>query len=469
MLGNIWRLLALVVLITSSSAVALAWQECLVLTTDFSNFGSVCSLDRTSPWYIDQDLTTVSGDPIARYHDGLYYVVNRGGASNLQVIDPASGYATVDQFSLGAGNNPQDIAFAPDGTAYVSCYDQAVLLHVNVTTGAVLGSVSTADFADADGLPETGWMQTVGSLLYVSCQRLDRGNYYLPVGDSYLLVFDMDSGTWLDVVPGTPQIDGIALTVANPYTRLVLSPDASTILVGCNGIYGLLDGGVERIDLASRSSLGLEISESALGGDVLDVTWVSEQSRYVIASNTSFQTSVRHYVPGTSNVTLVAQAGGYYHTRVLFDGDSQVFVTDRTPGAAGIRIYAASTGGELTTSPLATGLPPLSVALPVASGHTPVPPSVPRSLTLGAPWPNPCNPAATVEINTEAGALCRVGIYDLAGRQVRSDLVTTDTNGTGRYHFDGLDRAGRALPASTYQIVVRNENHLASTKLTLVK
>ena len=66
--------------------------------------------------------------------------------------------ALVREFSLGVGRNPQDIAFDTQGRAFVSCYDQAVLLRVDVNTGLVAQTDATAAFADADGLPEPAWM-----------------------------------------------------------------------------------------------------------------------------------------------------------------------------------------------------------------------------------------------------------------------------------------------------------------------
>ena len=127
---------ALVALLISTTAGAAAWTECMILTTDYSTFGGVSIMQRQAPWAIQPDVETVGGDPIARWYDGLVYVVNRGGANNVQVLDPQQGYTTTLQFSVGAGRNPQDIAFDSEGDAYISGYDEAVLLQVDKQTGA---------------------------------------------------------------------------------------------------------------------------------------------------------------------------------------------------------------------------------------------------------------------------------------------------------------------------------------------
>ncbi|MBT7311059.1 hypothetical protein HN843_04810, partial [bacterium] len=151
-----------------------AMADFMALTTDFSSTGGVTSIQSNAPWNADIDVTQVSGDAVSRWHDGLYYVVNRTD-SNIQVIDP-SDWSTVMQVSVGVGKNPQDIAFAPNGTVWVSCYDATELLQLDPVTLATVQSYSTAEFADADGLPETSWITRVNDRLYICNQRLDRNN-----------------------------------------------------------------------------------------------------------------------------------------------------------------------------------------------------------------------------------------------------------------------------------------------------
>ena len=72
--------------------------------------GSLTSvaLDSRAP---SPDVASIGSDAMAPWYKGLLYVVNRFGGDNIQVIDPAQNYATVRQFSVGNGSNPQDIAF----------------------------------------------------------------------------------------------------------------------------------------------------------------------------------------------------------------------------------------------------------------------------------------------------------------------------------------------------------------------
>jgi hypothetical protein len=451
---------------------ARAWDTGLILTSDYQSFGRVRSCQRHAPWAVSGDLEQVGTDPVARWHDGLVYVVNRAGDSNLQVLDPAVGYHTVKQFSLGAGRNPQDIAFGRDGTAWVSCYDQPVLLQVDVAAGAVAGTVSTAVFADADGLPETGWMQAVGDRLYVTCQRLDRNNYYAPTGPGLLAIFDMTARTWIDADPAHPGLDAIALVAADPSGQPELSADHTRLRLGCIGFYGLNDGGVEEVDLAGMRSLGFLISEGTLGGDLLDFVIVSPTRAYAIVSDASFHTSVRAWNPATGTVIGTVRAStDYAYVDLAWDGGSELYLADRTLGASGLRVFDAGSGVEQTGAAIATGLAPVSIVLPrdpqlVAIG--PSGPPVPSRLTLEA-FPNPANPGCTIQVRGSPAARVPLAVYDLRGRLLRLSTVMTGADGLATFRLDGRDGCGRPLPSGAYEIVAGAGADRASARLQIVR
>jgi hypothetical protein len=454
-------------LLAACPGAAAAWDEAVVITSDFTSSGAVATFARYAPWTVVADREVVHHDAVARWHDGLVYVVNRSGADNIQVLDPAQGYDTVRQFSLGLGRNLQDIAFDGEGEAYVSCYNTAELLRIDPVSGAILTVFSTASFADADGYPETSRMVTVGERLFVTCERLDRNNWYQPVGDSYLLVFDMASEQWVDAAPGLPGVNGIRLAAADPYGEPIR--DGDVILVPCIGNYTVLDAGVDVVDPVQLISLGLEITGAQLGGDVVDVTLGSDGRRHALVSDGQFRTSIRRYDPASGQVTVVAQATGYHYADLAWDGDFQLFLADRTPLAAGLRVFDAGSGAQLTGAPIPTGLPPASFALP-ASGPVSVPvlPAA-SSLTLAAPWPNPANPLATVAFTAPAGATVTLRVVDLRGRVVRETLVVAGENGTGAWSFDGLDGAGRPAASGTYRVVAQTAGGFAARTLTLVR
>ena len=426
------------------AAPAAAWNEFIVLTTDYQTVGGVTRAGRHAPWSAAVDVATISSDAVGRWHGGRYYVVNRS-AANIQVLDPAQGMATVLQFSVGVGRNPQDIAFAPDGRAFVSCYDVALLLEVDPVAGGVVRSWSTAAFADADGLPETSWMQAVGDRLFVSCQRLDRDGWWGPVGPGLLLVFDMAAGTWDEPV---------VLTGANPFPPLSLTPDGSRLLVPTVGWYGLLDAGVETVDLASLESSGLLATEQQFAGEIVDVVMTGPDRAWAIVSDTSFRTHIKTFAPaGGGAPATVASSNGFDFADLEWDGADLVYLCDRTPGASGLRVYDQASAAQLTATPIATGRPPFQAVLPRDPGPTAVPiPAAVAGARLEAPWPNPANPHTTFAAAATPGDVVRFAVLDLRGRRLREERRLAGGDGRAVWEFDGCDRDGHALPSGAYHV-----------------
>ena len=435
-----------------------------IITTDYSTFGRIRSFEGEDPWAVSADLGVIPGDAVGRHHDGLVYIVGRGASNLLQVWNPAAGFVLVDETSLGSGLNPQDIAFDGQGDAYVSCYDAAVLLRVDPADGTVLGTYDTSIFADADGLPETSRMATVGDRLYITCQLLDRNNWYGPTGPGALLVFDMVAEAWVDMDPATAGVQPILLQGANPYTRILVDNDR--LMVGCAGFFGLADGGIETVDPAAGASTGILHTEVALGGDINRIQ-LDGDDLLVVVNDAAFNTSVVR--AGAGGVQVLDARTGFVHADILLLGD-YLYVADRTVGDAGLRVLDPVTGDELSAGTIPTGLPPLLFVLsedaPV-SGVDFTPAAV--TLSLGAPFPNPCNPSVMISLAAKPGALVRIDVVDLRGRRVRTDHVVADASGSARYHCDGRDANGRSLAAGIYHVLARSGGAQAVTRFTLVK
>ena len=455
-------LLVAMTLLASSAA---AGGHGAVICSDYTSSGSVGRLQLAAPWAFTPDLQPVYQDAIGVWHEGLVYVVNRMGADNIQVLDPAQNMATVRQFSLGPGRGLKHIAFAGDETAYVSCYETAELLHIDPVSGSILDIISTTPFADADGLPETSWLVVDGRRLFVVCERLDRNNWFAPVGDSYLLALDMPTNTWIDCDPSQPGVQGILLSASNPYSQPVR--EGNLLLIGCTGYFGMQDGGVDVVDLVGLASLGLEICESQLGGDIVDLAAGPDGRRHAVVANAALETSLKVY-DSTGTVSVLHQSNGFNHAHIAYDGDFQVFAADRRPGQAGIRVFDGLSGAQLTSGPIVTGLPPAFIVLPS------VPPvhvldRLPPILTLSDPYPNPANPRSTVSFTAPAGSMVELRVIDLRGRLLRRARVAADDSGVGAWEFDGLDGNGRALASGVLRVVAAGAGGFAARSMTIVR
>ena len=451
-------ILGLIFLTFAGSAAALdaAW----VLTTDYSTFGRLRGVAPGAPWTVTGDLATTPGDAVGRHHDGKIYVVGRAGSNILQVYAPDGSLER--EFSLGAGRNPQDIAFDTTGEAYVSCYDTAELLRVDVANESVVSVYSTAPWADSDGLPETAWMTAVDDVLYVTAQKLDRDNWYSPTGPGLLLVFDMATESF-----ATP----VTLVGADPYTQVeqVRFGGVVQLRVGCAGFFGVNDGGIEAIDPATGLSLGYVVTEAELGGDVTAFASTAPGAIHAVISDAAFLTHLVHRDTNLAQTFPVASAGGYHFADLAWDGEGLLFLCDRNPAAPGLRIFDSLTDTELTGGPVGTGLPPFMMVLPAATAAPAPLPTRLGGLEVGAPFPNPCNPLADIKLDGQPGAVVRLSVCDLRGRRLRSETVRLDDGGQRTWTFRGQDDAGRSLPAGVYRVIAQSETGFAARTVTLVK
>lgn len=432
-----------------------------VITTDYSVFGRVQSFQTDSPWTSSGELAVIPGDAVGRHHDGLVYIVGRGGSNLIRVHNPADGFALVREFSVGAGRNPQDIAFDNQGRAFVSCYDEAILLQVDIETGTVVRTFDTSAYADSDGLPETAWLLVHDNRLYITCQKLDRGNWYSPSGPGQLLVLDLETLQWR-----TP----INLAGSNPYTKIRLGSQGK-LLVGCVGYWATFDGGIESIDPVMGLSEGYLVTEADLGGDILNFVTTADGRLHALTSNASFVTRISRVTPADGDVTPLLTSTGYDLSDLAWDGDFQLYIADRKVGASGIRVFDSTSGAELTSSPVSTTLPPFQFILAEGADLTAVPDSRPwtGTLNMGLPSPNPCNPASDLVIQDSPDQAVVVSVFDLRGRRVGQSNLRTDSSGRASFRFTGISSTGSALPAGLYRVVAQSPGGFAAQSLTLVK
>ncbi len=329
----------------------------IIVTTDFATGG--LSVIDVATRQVSPNVASVHSDATLRVYGGLVYVVNRFGQDNIQVIDPADGYATQRQFSTGNGSNPQDIVVVAPTKAYVSRLGSADLLIVNPLTGLERGTISLAGFADSDGLPEMSRMELVGPFLFVACQRLTN---FAATNTSIVAVIDIRTDRLVDREPIVPGIQGITLTGRNPLTAFAYDPVAHELLIGCVGAYGVADGGIERIDAVNPRSLGYAITEAAIGGDVVDIAWNGSAHSYAIVNDASFNNLLMSWNPSTgAAIDTVYAPGGFGLPDCEVNSVGELYVCDNRMTSPGVRIYR-TVADTLLAGPLNTGLPPYQIA-----------------------------------------------------------------------------------------------------------
>jgi hypothetical protein len=445
-----------------------------VVTSDYEVSGQVSVVDVLAPWSVEANLESVHSDAVAREHGGLIYVVNRLFQDNIQVLDPRQGFATVRQFSVGPGSGPQDIVFASPTRAYVSRYEETLLYEVDPMSGTVTDSIDLSVFADADGIPEMAQMAIWGDRLFVAIQRLDRDYYWIPTPPSYLAVIDTDTNQLIDVDPGTPGIQGIALGATNPYTEILQDAQTGVMYIGEAGNWGALDGGLEAIDPVSLSSLGMVTTEAELGGEINDITVPVEGRAHAVVSVSSPDWEsfcVAFDWETGAKLEDVFRPGGFNVADVeVHRGARELFVSDRTYTAPGIRVFDATSGSQMTSGPLDVGLPPHDllvvgeeiVGVPEDSGAL-------RSSFMLAVSPNPCRESASVRFALPAPGRARVGMYDVAGRVVSELRSGPIAPGTHALTWEGTDGSGRRVASGVYFVRLLFEGRVESAKLLVLR
>jgi hypothetical protein len=156
---------------------------------------------------------------------------------------------------------------------------------VDPTTGAHTGTVSLAALADADGKPEPDHMIMVGPLLFISLQRVDQAGGFLPTDSSLVAVVDTRTDALVDCDAVAAGVQGILLPRVNPVTAFVFDAPRTRLYLGCVGRYNVNDGGIVALDPVSLTATGVVATESALGGDVLDLAWHDDDRAYAIVGD----------------------------------------------------------------------------------------------------------------------------------------------------------------------------------------
>ena len=338
-----------------------AQTHAFVLATNFQA-GSFATIALDQPRTVSPATPRrrVHSDATARVRNGLVYVVNRLFADNIQVLDPAAEFETRLQCSTGNGSNPHDIAFADDSKAYVTLFEESRLLIVNPAARTdcsdfIRGEIDLTGVADGDGIPDMDLMAVVGDRLYVSIQRLDINTVLrLPAANGAIAVID----TTTDAL-----VDTIELSGENPFAATKgLTVRGEALYVSQAGLFGVMDGGIERINLRTHQPEGYFITEDDLGGDVVDFVLISDRLAYAVVSRASFDTALVSFDPSTAQVLdTVLAVDGFTLLDIEVNDRGELFVTDRARAKDGIRIYRVADGAPITSEPLDIGLSPFEV------------------------------------------------------------------------------------------------------------
>jgi hypothetical protein len=191
------------------------------------------------------DVAALGPQAVVRGAFGRVYAVSAFDGT-VRVVDPRTG-APLREFDLGDAA-PQDIAVVTSSVAYVSTASSGQLLRLDLATGAVRPSVDLTPLADADGNPDLGMMELDGSRLLVQPRRIPQAGPGAFEPPAQIGVVDLVREELVDVDPGTPGIQGIALEGTAPKFKMQVMRVPHQLFVSATG--GFFDeGGIELVDL----------------------------------------------------------------------------------------------------------------------------------------------------------------------------------------------------------------------------
>jgi hypothetical protein len=325
----------------------------LVVTTDFET-GLLARLRVLRPYRPKRIGTRIHSDAVLRVHGSDVFVVNRFLGDNVQILNATGGFGTRLQCSTGVGSNPHDLVVVAPDKAYVTRYDRTALWVVDPSSGGCAGfqrgSIDLGAVADADGLPEMDQMAVVGTRLFVTAQRLDRRKGFAPTGPSALVVID----TTTDQVEQVVDLQG--QNAFGDASGLQRHPDGDLLLAQAGNVFRTGDGGIERVDPAALVSLGMVVTEDALGGSVTDFVLLSATKGYAVVIDESLRNSLVAFDPSTGAPATRVFASQQFIADVTTAPDGTVWLATRT----GIRIFDPVTD-QARGRPLDVGLPPFSI------------------------------------------------------------------------------------------------------------
>jgi hypothetical protein len=151
-----------------------------------------------------------------------------------------------------------------------------------------------------------------------------------------------------------------------------------------------------------------------------------------------------------------------------FDGDSwslQPFTADTE-----VRIFAMARGGDGALWAVGDREFLFPHAMRLQCADPTAAPGVPDVLVHAVTArPNPFNPRTTIRFGLSAPTMATLGVYDLAGRQLRLLQSGRLPAGDHAFRWDGRDGAGRPLGTGVYLYRLQAGPEVSTGKLSLVK
>jgi DNA-binding beta-propeller fold protein YncE len=344
---------------------AAADERVVALTTASCDFatGGVATIDVRSREVLRERPGVTKADAVIRKQGERVFALNRFGGNTVMELDPADDLAPLWTCSVGVGSNPHDIALAAPDKGYVTRYDSTNLAIIDPSAGPsgcdgfLRGTIDLGPWADDDGFPEMDQMALVGDTLFVVLQRLDRDSFFRPRANGAVVAIDTKTNTVTDV---------IELSIQNPFGEtkgLYRDPHNGLLWIAGPGrlFTDLTDGGIERIDPTTRTSLGVLATGAQLGGDLTDLVIVGTSRAYALVAGENFRVSLVEIDLDKGTPVSVLATSDELLSDIEITESGELWLADRNCFRPGVRVFSIADNRETTTEPLGLALAPFTL------------------------------------------------------------------------------------------------------------
>lgn len=223
-----------------------------IVTSNYSQ-GSLSLVDGTT-FDIEKDVLALGGDTIVEgIGDHFYFMVSAfGGPNALEIRNNDESISLYKRIELGNGVNPRDVVIV-NGKGYVSLFNGNAVVIFDPTSGEILNTITFGDYSDSDGDANPLDLEVQGNTLFVGLARIDYLNGYAPASPGKIAAINLE----------TEEIDYVIDTTGFNLAHIQGEPNGN-LLVSSIGAYGTADGGIERINVANKSSDGFVFTDDDL-------------------------------------------------------------------------------------------------------------------------------------------------------------------------------------------------------------
>jgi outer membrane protein assembly factor BamB len=335
-------------------------QSTAVIATvaDDYSVGALATMDLQNK-NLEDNLTTVSSDPVVVTDEGWVFVINRYHYDSIRVYAPGEWNAPRLEFSTGDLSNPQDVDICA-GNLFVTMLKRDYLGVYEYATGLLVDTVDLSAFDDGDGSPEASTMVEVDGKLYIGLEQFDENNGWTPAG-----------GTVIEVDCASRELLN-AWKVGNAPTVHENPSDPDTILIRTgvffNQDYSIaLDGDIYIFNIVTGKLSDPLVSETDLEANLGPIVATSNGRALFISSDESWNYALYCLDLSSGDIEKADTTDSYLASISINDrGEAWIaaragFASPESPG--GIMIYDVDGCKSLTGKDLLTlSLPPYSIA-----------------------------------------------------------------------------------------------------------